>query len=863
MFKLPVKVVLSLGLTIFLVGLLLLAAEFKIIANPDEMALSSRAQFCETVAISASLFVREGNTDSAQLLLQSIVDRAPELLSAGVRRDLGKRLLAATPTHRDEWAKESEFLQETHIAVPIFSGSNQPWGQVEIVYTPISKAGLTGLFENQTIRLVCFVGVLSFITSYLYLARMLKVMNSRSVPQRVRTALNTLAGGLIVADAKGDIVLANDAVCNWVGIAPDELMGHSVSELPWKRSVDEVGVEEELPWMVTFDAQVPIAGSMLKIDAVDGERALIANASPMIGNEGELRGVFIGLEDVTVLEQKKVEHEQLRAEAERANSAKSDFLARMSHEIRTPMNAILGFTDVLRRGFDQDVREREEYLNTIHSSGEHLLSLINDILDLSKVESGRMELESTQCSPHKIILETLQVLQVKADQKGLELTYEPTNGVPEFIYGDPVRLRQIVTNLVGNAIKFTENGGVRVKTQLIDRVFEIRIVDSGIGISKEAQARIFEPFSQADNSVTRKFGGTGLGLAIAKKFAEAMHGGIRVESEQGTGTQFIVTVSPGSLDGIRRINVEEALQAREVRTGTTLDANLPDCKILVVDDGSSNRKLLRLFLQRAGASIVEAENGLEAFELTAQEEFDLVLMDMQMPVMDGYTASAEIRKRGDTIPIVALTAHAMKEDEAKCLAAGCSHFLTKPIDSNKLLQLMSDILGGETRPVEKSERITSQEKNAEASEHAAVTNEASQTQSEPPTQSVASPTDASPTAPASDSPINSDAVASVQASVEKIRSTLPTDDVDFLEIVEEFVERLYQQLDAMDAAFADEDYEGLSRLAHWLKGSGGTAGFHQFTDPARNLEVLAKSNDATSVPAAIGSLRSLADRIET
>ncbi len=825
MFRLSAKFLVSLGLTLFLLGVLMLAVETGIVPDSVALRLKSRAQLCETVAITTSLFAQRGDIQSIESMLEAICGRDADVLSAGVRRFDSANMIVETSGHSQTWKVATEFRNECRVVVPVYDGPGSKWGVVEIAFTPISAAGLKGFAQGDAVKLMAFVGGLSFIVYYFYLGRMLKVMNAKSVPQRVRTALNTLAGGLIVADANGDIVLANDAVAGWVGHSPETLMGKGIQQLPW---VLPEGCA--LPWDVTFSSQLPIVGETLRIDSTDGPRTLIVNSTPMVGDNENLRGVFIGLEDVTVLEKKEIEHKKLRQEAERANSAKSDFLARMSHEIRTPMNAILGFTDVLRRGFDANASERDEYLNTIHSSGEHLLSLINDILDLSKVESGRMELETTKCSSHKIILETLQVLQVKADEKGLSLRYLPEEGMPEFVESDPVRLRQIVTNIVGNAIKFTEQGGVQVQSRLVGKQLEICVVDSGIGIQKEALARIFSPFSQADTSVTRKFGGTGLGLAIARSFAEAMGGGIRVTSKLGTGTTFIVTIDPGNIDEYRRIPSQEAVQALGVREKSTLNAELPPCKILVVDDGESNRKLLRLYLKRAGATIVEAENGQVAVDLTEQEEFDVILLDMQMPVMDGYTAATTLRQRGCLIPIVALTAHAMTQDEEKCLAAGCSHFLTKPVDSNKLLRLVSDIVGGEVRVVESPSAV----------------------EPEPTPASV-------PPMPPSAPPM-----VAIPAAVDAppISSTLPMDDEDFRQIVLEFVKRLDEQLAAMESACTAGDMAELANLAHWLKGSGGTAGFDCFTVPAKQLEDVAKSGLKAEAASAVQSLRVLQQRIQ-
>ena len=365
----------------------------------------------------------------------------------------------------------------------------------------------------------------------------------------------------------------------------------------------------------------------------------------------------------------------------------------MSHEIRTPMNAILGFTEVLRRNIERDETKRRRHLNTIHSSGTHLLNLINDILDLSKIEADRLEVELIPCGVHHVIADVVTVMRVRAEQKNISLDYQFEGEIPETITSDPARLRQVLTNLVGNAIKFTETGGVRIVTRLdesdADAKMVIHVVDTGIGMSQDAATKIFDPFSQADVSVTRRFGGTGLGLSISKRLAEALGGGITVSSEEGVGSVFTVTISAGPIDGVPMIAPTPADLETQCEEAEHLVISLPEMRVLLVDDGEENRDLMSVILEEAGTTFATAENGLEAIELATQQEWDVILMDMQMPVMDGYTATRKLREQGYQKPIIALTAHAMQHAEQECLDAGCSGFLTKPIDFDRLINTLA------------------------------------------------------------------------------------------------------------------------------------------------------------------------------
>jgi PAS domain S-box-containing protein len=609
-----------------------------------------------------------------------------------------------------------------------------------------------------------------------------------------RSLIESNIDALMTTDPSGIITDVNKQMEALTGCTRDELIGAPFKSYFTDPERAEAGIKLVL-------SQKKVTNYELTACTRDGKQTVVSyNATTFYDRGRTLQGVFAAARDVTERKRVEAELQQAKAAAESASQTKSDFLASMSHEIRTPMHAIIGVADLLAK--TPLSPEQNKYVQIFRRAGDNLLNLINDILDLSKVEASQLELERTGFSLNDLLEKVREMVAVRAHEKGLALVCEIAPEVPRDLVGDPTRLRQVLLNLMGNAIKFTECGEVALRVtsdadSTASRSLRFTISDTGIGIPSEKLGAVFERFTQADSSTTRRYGGSGLGLTISKRLVELMGGCIRVESHVDKGSVFSFTVPLEMLAG--------ATPRAAVLVSVDPEPPLPALHILLVEDSPDNRTITVAFLQDTPYRVEIAENGAIAYEKFTVGHYDLILMDRQMPVMDGLSATRAIRVWEQTnhrppTPIIALTASALKEDQEKCVAAGCTAYLTKPIKQEVLLQAIKE-------------------------------------------HSIGAP------------------LSSKEGGGRK-DAILVRADPKFTDLIPGFLQNRRHDVIAMLDALDRGDFEAVESLGHGMRGAGGSWGFQDITDIGAALEHAAKSADSDASRKWVGELSKYLDRVE-
>ena len=548
-------------------------------------------------------------------------------------------------------------------------------------YNLLVSSGVTVVTVLAT-TIILGIALASSIAQRIISTRQKRMQERTFAIQKRETQLRTITNAIPTLVAQLDhherFLFANEAFCDWFNCDTS-----TIRSLTFR---DVLGEDRYPANKIYIDKA--LAGETVSYErnsrSRDRHRVLNITFMPEFDAQKRVLGFLIVASDVSQYKAIEAELQKAKQLAEVANETKSAFLANMSHEIRTPLGAVIGFSELLVSD-EMSEDEKKNAVAIIKRNGKLLSTIINDILDLSKVEAGKLEIESAPVSLRDILAEISTLLKLEADGKGIKFDVVYDGEIPKTVHTDPTRLRQVLFNIIGNAIKFTQRGSVIVTVKIENSKILFTVKDTGTGISQEQAARLFSPFTQADATMTRRFGGTGLGLVLSKKLANALGGDVVLaRSELGAGSTFVVSIDPHIAKG------ETEKPAPKAEAAVPRLAELSKFNILIVDDSLDNLELFKHILTLTGARVDTANNGREGVEKAMRGDFNAILMDLQMPEMDGYEATKELRKQGFKRPIIALTAHAMKEERQRCLDNGFDNHLTKPIDRKSLLNVLSE-----------------------------------------------------------------------------------------------------------------------------------------------------------------------------
>lgn len=608
--------------------------------------------------------------------------------------------------------------------------------------------------------------------------------------EKYKSIIENMSLGLIEVDAHENIIEANQTFCTLSGYTHDELIGKNAVSL-FIQSEDELEMNQVVIRRMSgiydaYEKQVVVKDGTLKWWLISG--------APVFDNDGVFKG-SVGIHyDITKQKVLEAELRKAKDDAVRSNMAKELFMANMSHEIRTPMNAVIGIGSLLSK--TEMNQQQSFYINTIQTAANNLLVIINDLLDFSKIEAGKIDFEEIGFDVFATVQSTIQVLKHKAEEKGLQIHFDFSEKIAPILIGDPYRLNQILMNFLSNAIKFTEKGFVTLSCSVEHESNEeqhlvFKVIDSGIGISEDFIYQLFDKFAQEDRSITRKYGGTGLGMSISKQLVELMGGAIQVDSKKNQGSTFEIHLhfKKGEIGDL----------CLPVNTPTSNTAVLSGKRILLAEDNEMNRLLATTILRQYGIVVTEAKDGAEAILHMQQQSFDLILMDLQMPIKDGFQATRKIRNElSSTIPIIALTANAYKQEEDRCLKAGMNDFLSKPFEEEQLIQLLARYLESDQGISELEHQII--HKTLEPKLY----------------------------------------------DLQKLITMTKGDEAFLKKMLEIFVRTMPESISAMEIAYADKDWQQLSALAHRIKSSIEGMGINSIKDEILILEANAKNEFSIS-----------------
>ncbi len=711
---------------------------------------------------------------------------------------------------------------------------------------------LPNMYESVLfILLLSVMSVVGSAINYKLRAKLLeKSLAVEKSEKKFRSIVDNALEGIFQATAEGKFITVNSALVKLLGYdAKEELMMLNIKNDIYKYPEERDIVVKKLK----EDGE--IINYRLVLKRKDGSDVIVKLSDKLVVDEENQQIYYLGnIQDITshvLAEKKKVEVERelriekaksdkLAQEAVRSNEIKSQFLANMSHEIRTPMNGIIGYLTLVEEEAYDDKEEMDQFVISAKNSAESLLEIINNILDLSKIESGKLELEERNFNLINIINEAESLLSFKIKEKGLEIINDIYIDPSIELLGDPTRVRQIYLNLLTNAVKFTEKGKIVIHVEAQNsengkmKIYSY-VKDSGIGVPKEKQNALFKPFSQVDNSHTRKFGGTGLGLAICKEFINMMEGDISIESEEGQGSKFQFTLKFKVKDEVKSFNLDNVKNENKAVNMSTNSNKIAEIrnevnnvvridelkeirskqKLLLAEDNIINQKVAIRLLNNAGYTVNTVDNGLKAIEAVSNNSYSLVLMDIQMPEMDGLTASSEIRKMNSSkrnIPIIAITAHALAGDRDKCLSIGMNEYITKPINANQLISAIDKLLNIQVGTVVQKEDKNMDEKIFDF-EHL-------------------------------------DKISMGDVSFQK-------------DIISTYIEDVEKRAQKVETLFSQRDFTKIMKEAHTIKGASFSIGASRIGEEALAIEISSKHNDLSNLDLRIRNLRkAISDTIE-